>query len=88
MPSKLDDVTQFEDIIVKADTDGTGRITRLRDVATVELGAQQYSQTFKLDGQPSAGVAIFQLPEANALDVAKRVEQRMGELQPRRSRKG
>ena len=51
-----------------------GRITRLRDVATVELGAQQYSQTFKLNGQPSAGIAIFQLPEANALDVAKRVE--------------
>ena len=81
VPSKLDDVTQFEDIIIKADTDGTGRITRLRDVATVELGAQQYSQTFKLNGQPSAGVAVFQLPEANALDVAKRVEQRMGELQ-------
>ncbi len=74
VPSKLDDVTQFEDIIIKADTDGTGRITRLRDVATVELGAQQYSQTFKLNGQPSAGVAVFQLPEANALDVAKRVE--------------
>ena len=53
----------------------------LADVATIELGAQQYSQTFKLDGQPSAGLAIFQLPEANALDVAKRVEGRMKELQ-------
>src|SRR5436190_8723388 len=80
-PSKLDDVAQFEDIVVKADTSGSGRITRLRDVATIELGAQQYSQTFKLDGQPSAGLAIFQLPEANALDVAKRVEGRMKELQ-------
>ena len=74
VPSKLDDVAQFEDIIIKADTSGSGRITRLRDVARIELGAQQYSQTFKLDGQPSAGLAIFQLPEANALDVAKRVE--------------
>ena len=82
MPSKLDDVTQFEDIIIKADTNGSGRITRLRDVARVELGAQQYSQTFKLNGQPSAGLAIFQLPEANALDVAKRVEKRMEQLQP------
>ena len=62
VPSKLDDVTQFEDIIIKADTIGSGRITRLRDVARVELGAQQYSQTFKLNGQPSAGLAIFQLP--------------------------
>ena len=82
VPSKLDDVTQFEDIIIKADTNGSGRITRLRDVARVELGAQQYSQTFKLNGQPSAGLAIFQLPEANALDVAKRVEKRMQQLQP------
>jgi hydrophobic/amphiphilic exporter-1 (mainly G- bacteria), HAE1 family len=81
VPSKLDDVSQFEDIIIKADTHGSGRITRLRDVATVELGAQQYSQTFKLNGQPAAGLAIFQLPEANALDVAKRVEKRMQELQ-------
>ncbi len=46
-------------------------------MARVELGAQQYSQTFKLDGKPSAGIAIYQLPNANALDVAKRVEARM-----------
>ncbi|MGE0849859.1 MAG: efflux RND transporter permease subunit [Hyphomicrobiaceae bacterium] len=82
VPSKLDDVAQFEDIIIKAETAGGGRITRLRDVARVELGAQQYSQTFKLNGQPSAGLAIFQLPEANALEVAKRVEKRMQQLQP------
>ena len=75
---KLDDVAEFEKIIVK--TDKGGRITRVQDVATVELGAQQYSQTFKLDGQPSAGMAIYQLPNANALEVAKRVETRMNEL--------
>src|SRR5262245_18879316 len=46
VPSKLEDATQFEDTIIKADSGG-GRITRLRDVARVELGAQQYSQTFK-----------------------------------------
>ena len=82
VPSKLDDVAQFEDIIIKADTSGSGRVTRLRDVARIELGAQQYSQTFKIDGRPAAGLAIFQLPEANALDVAKRVADRMKELQP------
>ena len=82
VPSKLDDAAQFEEVIIKADTGGGGRVTRLRDVARIELGAQLYSQTFKLNGQPSAGLAIFQLPEANALDVAKRVETRMRELQP------
>jgi HAE1 family hydrophobic/amphiphilic exporter-1 len=75
---KLDDVSEFENIIVK--TDKGGRITRLKDVASVELGAQQYSQTFKLDGRPSAGMAVFQLPNANALEVAKRVEERMAVL--------
>jgi hydrophobic/amphiphilic exporter-1 (mainly G- bacteria), HAE1 family len=75
---KLDDVSEFENIIVK--TDSGGRITRLKDVASVELGAQQYSQTFKIDQRPSAGLAVYQLPNANALDVAKRVEARMAEL--------
>ena len=78
--SKLDEVADFENIIVKTDQTNAGRITRIRDVARVELGAQQYSQSFKLDGSPSAGLAIFQLPEANALDVAKRVHARMAEV--------
>ncbi len=78
--SKLAETADFENIIVKADGSGGGRTTRIKDVARVELGAQQYGQTFKLDGQPAAGLAIFQLPEANALDVAKRVETRMKEL--------
>ncbi len=75
---KLDEVVEFENIIVK--TDSGGRITRLKDVARVELGAQQYSQTFKLDQKPAAGMAVYQLPDANALDVAQRVEARMKEL--------
>ena len=76
---KLDDVSEFENIIVK--TDSGGRITRLKDVARVELGAQQYSQTFKLNQKPSAGLAVYQLPDANALEVAKRVEERMKVLE-------
>src|SRR4030042_764579 len=67
---KLDDVSEFEKIIVK--TDKGGRITRLQDVARVELGAQQYSQTFKLDQRPSAGLALYQLPHAHPLRVAPR----------------
>ena len=78
--SKLNEVADFESIIVKTDQANAGRITRIRDVARVELGAQQYSQSFKLDGSPSAGMAIFQLPDANALDVAKRVGARMKDV--------
>jgi HAE1 family hydrophobic/amphiphilic exporter-1 len=72
----LKTVEEFEDIIVKTDTaaEGSRAITRLREVARVELGAQSYSQFFNMDGKPAAGIAIFQLPEANALDVAKGVQ--------------
>jgi len=72
----LNDVGQFEDIIVKSDTaaGGSRAITRVRDVARVKLGAQTYSQSFTMDGKPAAGISIFQLPEANALDVAQRVQ--------------
>jgi HAE1 family hydrophobic/amphiphilic exporter-1 len=73
VPGRLAEVAEFEDIIVKVEASEAGRITRVRDVARVELGAQSYGQFFKLDGAPAAGLAIFQLPEANALDVAARV---------------
>jgi HAE1 family hydrophobic/amphiphilic exporter-1 len=82
VPGALNDVAQFEDIIVKSDqaAGGSRAITRVRDVARVELGAQTYSQTFTMDGKPAAGMAIFQLPEANALDVAEAVQAKMREL--------
>jgi hydrophobic/amphiphilic exporter-1 (mainly G- bacteria), HAE1 family len=76
---RLDQVEQFEDVIVKTDTE-TGAITSLRDVARVELGSRSYSQVFRVNGKASASLAISQLPEANALDVAQAVESRMGEL--------
>jgi HAE1 family hydrophobic/amphiphilic exporter-1 len=82
-PGRLDEVAAFEAIIVKADSADGGRITRLKDVARIELGAQTYSQDFKLDGKPAAGLAIFQLPEANALEVAKRVEAKITNLAER-----
>jgi HAE1 family hydrophobic/amphiphilic exporter-1 len=74
---RLDDAEQFGDIVVKTDADAGGRITRVRDVGRVELGAQTYSQAFTLDGRPAAGLALFQLPGANALTVAEAVEARM-----------
>jgi len=80
LSGRLSDPAEFADIIVKTDPSQGGRITRLRDVARVELGAQTYSQTFQLDGRPATGIAIFQLPDANALDVATRVKAKLDEL--------
>jgi HAE1 family hydrophobic/amphiphilic exporter-1 len=77
---RLSDPEEFANIIVKVNGANGGQITRVRDVARVELGAQTYSQAFALDGKPAAGMAIFQLPDANALDVAKRVNARLDEL--------
>ncbi|MDN5869671.1 MAG: efflux RND transporter permease subunit [Nitrococcus sp.] len=73
MRGRIAQAAEFEDIIVKADAGQGGRITRVRDIARVEHGAQSYNQIFRVDGQPSAGLAISQLPEANALDVATEV---------------
>ncbi len=68
---RLDQVAQFEDIVVK--TEQNGQMTHLRDVARIELGAQTYSQIFTLNGKPSAGIGIYQTLEANALNVAGEV---------------
>ena len=76
--SRLSDPEQFADVIVKTGT--AGEITRVRDIGRVELGAQTYSQVFNLDGTPSAGMAIFQTPGANALNVANEVKARMAVL--------
>src|ERR1700742_3464996 len=75
---RLDDPSQFEDIIVK--TGNNGDVTRVRDVGSVELGAQTYSQIFSLNNQPSVGIGVFQLPGANALEVEHAVEKKMAEL--------
>ena len=84
---RFDNVEDFGDIIVRAAAStGTGtaasggRLTRLRDVARVELGAKSYGQTFNVNGAPAAGLAIFQSPGANALDVAKSVRAKMTQL--------
>jgi multidrug efflux pump len=58
-------------------------IVRLRDVANVELGAQNYNIACTFDGLPSVGLGVFQLPGTNALDVADRVRVRMEELKKR-----
>jgi hydrophobic/amphiphilic exporter-1 (mainly G- bacteria), HAE1 family len=75
---RLDDPAQFENIIVK--TGSNGDVTRVRDVGSVELGAQTYSQLFSLNKQPAVGVGVFQSPGANALEVEKAVQKKMTEL--------
>jgi hydrophobic/amphiphilic exporter-1 (mainly G- bacteria), HAE1 family len=77
---RLSTPDEFANIIVKVDQGNGGRIVRVKDVGRVELGAQTYAQTFKKNGKPGAGLAIYQLPEANALDVANRVNAKMAEL--------
>ena len=68
---RLSDPAQFSDIVIK--TDAQGRTTRVRDVARVELGAQDYGIRGFFDGERGVGVAIIQQPGANALGTAERV---------------
>ncbi|MGK9086612.1 efflux RND transporter permease subunit [Brucella intermedia] len=70
---------QFGDIVVKTGSDG--QITRLRDIARIELGADAYALRSLLDGKPALAMQIVQSPGANALDVASAVRNTMEELQ-------
>jgi len=75
---RLTEVEQFENVVVK--TGDNGRITRLKDVARVELGGKTYDTLAFLNGLPAASVVVFQSPEANALDVADLIRQKMDQL--------
>jgi HAE1 family hydrophobic/amphiphilic exporter-1 len=69
---RLSDADQFGNIVIKA---GEGRVTYLKDVARIELGAQSYDQYSQTQGKPSANMGVFQLPGANALAVADGVRE-------------
>ena len=75
---RLSQVKQFEDIIVKAEPGK--RLVRISDIGRVELGAESYDTVAKLNGGPTASIAVYQLPDANALDLAKAVEAEMEDL--------
>ncbi|MGM5057032.1 efflux RND transporter permease subunit [Rhizobium sp. 814_E9_N1_1] len=77
---RLNEAADYENIIVKVESGQGGRVTRIRDIGRVELGAQTYSQSFMQNGRPAAGIGIFQLPEANAIAVAQAVNTKMQEL--------
>ncbi|MBV9144522.1 MAG: multidrug efflux RND transporter permease subunit, partial [Acidobacteria bacterium] len=72
---------QFGDIVVRESPEGG--VVRVRDVARIELGAQDYSVAGRLNGHPSAIIAVYQLPGSNAVDAAKGVRKLMDELKSR-----
>jgi len=78
---RLMEAEQFADIVIKKGEDG--QVTRLKDVARIELGAKDYNSGLVLDGEPTVGLAIFQLPGSNALDTKKAVVEAMEKLKTR-----
>jgi HAE1 family hydrophobic/amphiphilic exporter-1 len=67
---RLSEPTQFENIILKTNADGT--LVRLRDVGRAELGAEDYSSDLQYNGRDAIGIGVTQLSTANALDVDRR----------------
>jgi multidrug efflux pump len=78
MQGRLTTPEQFADVIIKSDVGGAA--IRVKDVARVELGAQDYSIAARVDSQPNAAIAIRLSPGANALDTAASVNAKMAEL--------
>ena len=75
---RLESPEEFENIIVKREADGT--VTRLGDVARVEMEAQQYALRSLLDNKPAVAIPIFASPGSNALDISSNVRATMEEL--------
>jgi HAE1 family hydrophobic/amphiphilic exporter-1 len=69
---------QFENIIVRSNPDGS--VVRIKDVARVELGAQTYNVIGRYQGQPAAIIAVYQIPDTNALDAANGAKKLMADM--------
>jgi multidrug efflux pump len=78
---RLLEAEQFAGIVVKTGSDG--QVTYLRDVCRSQLGARSQDTLCRLDGKPSVGLAVFQLPTANAFDTASRLKALMRVLKER-----
>jgi len=76
---QLSGVTQFGNIVLRANADGSA--VRLTDVARIELGAQSYATSARLNGRPAAGMGVQLSPTGNALATAKAIRERMEQLQ-------
>jgi len=75
---RLETAEQFGDIVLRAQPGGA--VLRLRDVARIELGAQNYNMMARLNGKPAALVALYQLPNSNAVDAANKAKALMAKL--------
>ena len=78
---RLTSPEEFGQIVVRESPDGG--VVRVKDVARIELGAQDYTVAGRLNGHPSAIIAVYQLPGSNAVDAANAVNKLMGELKTR-----
>ncbi|HDX8596336.1 TPA: multidrug efflux RND transporter permease subunit, partial [Aeromonas dhakensis] len=78
---RLDDVKEFQNIIIRAMPDGSK--IRVKDVARVELGGKDYDVLARADGKPAIGIATYLQPGANAVAVADQVRETMDRLQGR-----
>ncbi|MDD4945145.1 MAG: efflux RND transporter permease subunit, partial [Rhodoferax sp.] len=76
---QLGSVAEFGQVVLRANTDGSA--VRLKDVARIELGAQSYATSARLNGKPSTGIGVQLAPSGNALATAKAVRARMTELE-------
>ena len=78
---RLIEENDFNQIVVKTGT--SGQPTRLGEVASVKLGAKNEDTSCTLDGKPSVGMAIYQMPGSNALQTADRIRKKVAELEER-----
>jgi len=76
---QLSTVAQFGQVLLRANSDGSA--VRLKDVARIELGAQSYSPSARLNGKPATGIGVQLSPSGNALATARAVRERMQQLQ-------
>ncbi|MFZ3124865.1 MAG: efflux RND transporter permease subunit, partial [Acidovorax sp.] len=79
VPGQISSTTEFGDIVLRANADGS--TVRLKDVARIELGAQAYATTARLNGKPATGMGLQLSPSGNALAAATAVRTRMAELE-------
>ncbi|KYJ86062.1 efflux RND transporter permease subunit [Sulfurovum riftiae] len=77
--TRLSSAKEFQKIIIRENEDGSK--IYLKDISRVELGSESYISSAKLNGKPSAMLGIFQLPDANALNVAQQVKAKLEALQ-------
>jgi len=75
---RLADVSEFNNLVIKTDTDGT--LIKLKDIGRAELGAESYTSFLRFRGLDGVGIGIFPIPGSNALDVAKAVKAEMVQL--------